>query len=404
MAASFSIGRIRQITTKNRAAFTISTSLTVRAVAAPQLEREAGVGQDAALTSSAPDAIRVVMLFPLLRPALFTLDAERAHDLTITLLAAAPRLPARDEPASVQTSVAGLAFPNPVGLAAGVDKDGRAIAGFFGLGFGSVEIGTLTPLPQTGNPKPRLFRLLEDRAVINRMGFNNGGIDAALPRAVAAKRRGVLGINVGANKDATDRIADYVHGVGVAAQVADYITVNISSPNTPGLRDLQHGSELTDLLAACDAARRAPIERPRLFLKVAPDLDATAIDAIVRAAATHHIDALIVSNTTVSRPSLRSARANEMGGLSGAPLAALARQRLADFHTATGGTMPLISVGGIDSADEAYARIRAGASLVQLYTALVYHGPGLARRIVRGLAANLKRDGFETIADAVGTG
>ncbi len=344
------------------------------------------------------------MLFSLLRPALFTLEAERAHDLTIKLLAAAPRLPRGRAPASLRTLIAGLDFPNPVGLAAGVDKDGRAIDGFFGLGFGSVEIGTLTPLPQTGNPQPRLFRLIEDQAVINRMGFNNGGIDAALPRALEAKRRGILGINVGANKDAVDRIADYAHGVAAAAQVADYITVNISSPNTPGLRDLQHGSELTDLLAACDTARRAPITRPRLFLKVAPDLDAAAIDAIARAAHAHHIDALIVSNTTVSRPPLRSPHAEESGGLSGAPLAALARQRLADFRSATGGTMPLISVGGIDSADEAYARILRGASLVQLYTALVYHGPGLARRIVRGLAANLRRDGFDTVAQAVGTG
>ena len=344
------------------------------------------------------------MLFPLFRPALFALEAERAHELTIDLLARAPTILRGTGPPSVRTTVAGLAFPNPVGLAAGVDKDGRAIDGFFGLGFGSVEIGTLTPLAQPGNPKPRLFRLVEDRAVINRMGFNNGGIAAALPRAIAAKRRGILGINVGANKDTADRIADYTRGVAAAADVADYITINISSPNTPGLRDLQHGSELTDLLAAADDARRTPLSPPRLFLKVAPDLEPAAIDAIARAAHAHHIDALIVSNTTVSRPPLASPHAVESGGLSGAPLAALARQRLSDFRTATGGTMPLISVGGIDGADEAYARIRAGASLVQLYTALVYHGPGLARRIVRGLAANLRRDGFATVAEAVGTG
>ncbi|MEG3178307.1 quinone-dependent dihydroorotate dehydrogenase [Sphingomonas sp. RB3P16] len=346
------------------------------------------------------------MLFPLLRPALFALDAEHAHDLTLTLLATASRAPLRlgTPPASLRSTVAGLAFPNPVGLAAGVDKNGRAIDGFFALGFGSVEIGTLTPLPQPGNPQPRLFRLVEDQAVINRMGFNNGGIAAALPRAVAAKRAGLLGINVGANKDAPDRVADYAHGVAAAAQVADYITINISSPNTPGLRDLQHGNELLDLLAAADEARRAPIKRPPLFLKVAPDLDPSAIDFIARAAAAHQIDALIVSNTTISRPPLASRHAGESGGLSGAPLASLARQRLADFRQATGGTLPLVSVGGIDSADEAYARIRAGASLVQLYTALVFQGPGLARRIVRGLAANLARDGFASIAEAVGTG
>ncbi len=347
------------------------------------------------------------MLFAPLRSALFALDAERAHDLTLDLLAAgggALSLARGKDAPSLGTTVAGLAFANPVGLAAGVDKNGRAIDGFFALGFGSVEIGTLTPLSQAGNAKPRLFRLVEDRAVINRMGFNNGGIAAALPRALKAKRRGILGINVGANKDATDRIADYAHGVAAAADIADYITVNISSPNTPGLRDLQHGSDLTDLLAACDDARRAPIVRPKLFLKVAPDLDASAIDAIARAAAAHNVDALIVSNTTLSRPALKSPHAAEAGGLSGAPLAMLARQRLLDFRAATGGAIPLISVGGIDSADEAYARIRAGASLVQLYTALVYQGPGLARRIVRGLANRLARDGFTSIADAVGTG
>lgn len=340
------------------------------------------------------------MLFPLLRPALFALDAEQAHGLTIKLLARFPG----SAPKSAQilrTTVAGLDFANPLGLAAGVDKNGEAIDGFFGLGFGSVEIGTLTPLPQAGNPRPRLFRLVEDEAVINRMGFNNGGIHAALPRAKAAKRRGVLGINVGANKDAPDRIADYAHGVAAAAPIADYITVNISSPNTPGLRDLQHGRELTDLLAAADDARRIG-KTPRLFLKVAPDLDASAIDAIARAAIEHHVDALIVSNTTISRPDLRSANAVETGGLSGAPLAPLARQRLRDFRKATGGAMPLISAGGIDSADEAYARIRAGASLVQLYSALVYRGPGLARRITHGLATALERDGFTNVAAAVG--
>ena len=340
------------------------------------------------------------MLFPLLRPALFALDAEQAHGLTIKLLARFPGSAPKSAPI-LRTTVAGLDFANPLGLAAGVDKNGEAIDGFFGLGFGSVEIGTLTPLPQAGNPRPRLFRLVEDEAVINRMGFNNGGIHAALPRAKAAKRRGVLGINVGANKDAPDRIADYAHGVAAAAPIADYVTVNISSPNTPGLRDLQHGRELTDLLAAADDARRIG-RTPRLFLKVAPDLDASAIDAIARAANDHHVDALIVSNTTISRPDLRSANAVETGGLSGAPLAPLARQRLRDFRKATGGAMPLISAGGIDSADEAYARIRAGASLVQLYSALVYRGPGLARRITHGLATALERDGFTNVAAAVG--
>lgn len=351
---------------------------------------------------------RPSMLFPLLRPALFRFDAERAHGFTVALLERWGRigtpLAASMGAPCLRTTVAGLEFPNPVGLAAGADKDGRAIDGFFALGLGAVEIGTLTPLPQQGNPRPRLFRLEEDRAVINRMGFNNGGLDSALPRAAAAKRRGVLGINVGANKDTTDRIADYRTAVTKAAQVADYVTINISSPNTPGLRGLQHGAALAELLAAADEARRLPIQRPPLFLKVAPDLEPAAIDEIARAAIEHNIDGLIVSNTTVSRPALRSPLAGEAGGLSGAPLTTLARQRLADFRAATGGALPLISAGGIGDAEEAYARIRAGASLIQLYSAMVFEGPGLPRRITRGLARLLKRDGFDHVADAVGAG
>jgi dihydroorotate dehydrogenase len=334
-------------------------------------------------------------------PLIFTLDAERAHRLTIRALAAwGGRGGKVEDNPRLSTCVAGIDFANPVGLAAGVDKDAEAIAGFFGLGFGSVEVGTLTPLPQPGNPKPRLFRLVEDRAVINRMGFNNGGIDAALERIAATRHAGVLGINVGANKDAVDRIADYVTGIHRAARCADYITINISSPNTPGLRDLQHGAALRELLAAADEARGLV----PLFLKVAPDLEGAAIDDIATAAIDHRVAALIVSNTTIGRPPLQSRHARETGGLSGAPLAPLARQRLADFRAATGGSLPLVSVGAIGSAEEAYARIRAGASLVQLYSALVYEGPGLARTIARGLAELLERDGFARIADAVGTG
>jgi len=343
-------------------------------------------------------------MFRSLRPALFALDTEQAHALTITGLAGWSSIgtPFGAGPAdrTLRTAIAGLDFPNPVGLAAGADKDGKAIDGFFALGFGSVEIGTLTPLPQPGNPRPRLFRLVEDDAVINRMGFNNGGLDAALPRASAARRRGPLGINVGANKDSSDRIADYRLGVAKAAPVADYVTINISSPNTPGLRDLQQGAALAELLAAATDARGAT----PLFLKVAPDLDSSAIDGIARAAIDNGIDALIVSNTTVSRPALRSPHAGEAGGLSGRPLAPLARQRLTDFVHATGGRVPLISVGGIDGAAEAYARICLGASLVQLYSAMVFHGPGLAARIVRGLGELLRRDGFQNVADAVGSG
>ena len=337
----------------------------------------------------------------LVRPLLFAIDAETAHGLTIDMLATwgAIGAPLATRAASLPVTIAGLTFPNPLGLAAGADKDGRAIAGFFGLGFGAVEIGTLTPLPQDGNPKPRLFRLVPDRAVINRMGFNNGGLAAALPRARTAKRTGMLGINVGANKDATDRIADYEAGVAAAAPIADYVTINISSPNTPGLRDLQHGPALTDLLARASAARGTT----PLFLKVAPDQEPAQIDEIARAAIQAGIDALIVGNTTVSRPPLSSPKAGESGGLSGAPLAPLAAQRLRDFRTATGGALPLVAVGGIDSGAEAYARIRAGASLVQIYTGLVYGGPALPARIVRDMDMLMRRDGFARIADAIGS-
>ncbi|MDP1028488.1 quinone-dependent dihydroorotate dehydrogenase [Sphingomonas sp. KR1UV-12] len=336
-------------------------------------------------------------------PALFALDAENAHALTVRALslwgrAGAPLArPLAPDP-RLATRVAGLDFANPVGLAAGVDKNGEAIAGFFGLGFGAVEIGTLTPRPQPGNPRPRLFRLREDRAVVNRYGFNNEGLAAGLAR-VPAKRAGVLGVNVGANKDSTDRIADYATSVAAAAKLGDYVTINISSPNTPGLRDLQGGQALADLLAACAAARGTT----PLFLKVAPDLEPANIDEIARAAIEHGVAAIIIGNTTVTRPNLSSARAAETGGLSGAPLAPLARQRLGDFRRATGGALPLVAAGGIGSGAEAYARIRAGASLVQLYTALVYEGPGLPARINRDLAALLARDGFARVEEAVGT-
>ncbi|MDF2495092.1 quinone-dependent dihydroorotate dehydrogenase [Sphingomonas sp.] len=342
------------------------------------------------------------MTFPM-RPALFALDAERAHRLTIRALSLWGRMGAPggrsvSDPI-LATTLASLNFANPLGLAAGVDKDGEAVTGLHALGFGAVEVGTLTPVPQPGNPKPRLFRLVEDEAVINRMGFNNGGLSAALER-LPTRRHGVLGLNVGANKDTTDRVADYVAGVSAAARVADYVTINVSSPNTPGLRDLQHGSALRDLLAA---TRSAAGSRP-LFLKVAPDLDHAAIDDIAAAVIDHRLDALIIGNTTISRPPLASSNAGENGGLSGAPLAVLARQKLTEFRTATGGAIPLIAVGGIGNGVEAYARIRAGASLVQLYSAMVFAGPGLPVRILTDLAALLRRDGYGSITEAVGGG
>ena len=339
-------------------------------------------------------------LYPLLRPLIFRLDAERAHGLSIAALERAPvRRPGKFD-ARLATRVAGLDFPTPVGLAAGYDKDARVPDAMLGLGFGFVEVGTLTPLAQAGNPQPRLFRLADDRAVINRMGFNNGGQAAAFARLAARERNGIVGVNVGANKDSLDRVADYARGVAAMAPVTDYLAINISSPNTPGLRALQEAAALDALLAAVIEARGE--SGPPVFLKVAPDLDRADIDAIARVVVDRKVDALIVANTTISRPPLSSLAAGETGGLSGEPLRPLALQRLRDFRHATGGAVPLIAAGGIASAADAYARIRAGASLVQLYSALVYEGPGLAKRIARGLVPLLERDGFSSVAEAVG--
>ena len=340
-------------------------------------------------------------LYSLLRPLAFALDAETAHRATIAALSVAPALPLPRFDAALASTVAGLRFASPVGLAAGFDKDGEVPDAMLGLGFGFVEVGTVTPRPQAGNPRPRLFRLKEDEAVINRMGFNNRGQADALERLGKRARRGIVGINIGANKDAADRIADYAAGVRTMAPVADYLTVNISSPNTPGLRDLQAGGELSELLAAVREAR-VP-KGPPVFLKVAPDLEAGDHARIVRAAIDSGIDALIVANTTVSRPPLRSRFKEEGGGLSGRPLKALALEQLRLFRGEAGDALPLIAVGGIGHADDAWARIVAGASLVQLYSALVYQGPGLAKRIAAGLAARLKRGGFASIAEAVGS-
>ena len=342
------------------------------------------------------------MSYRLLRPFLFALDAERAHHLSLRLLRLLPSpAPPVADPVLTQT-VAGLCFPNPVGLAAGYDKDGLVAHKMHGLGFGFAELGTLTPLPQSGNPRPRLFRLVEDRAVINRMGFNNGGQAAGAERIAKRRRKdgAIVGVNIGANKDAVDRIADYVTGVACMAPLADYLTVNISSPNTPGLRALQDRAALDQLLGAVMAARGA--DRTPIFLKVAPDLEPADVEDIAAACLDHRVDALIVSNTTIARPPLRSRHALESGGLSGAPLHDLSLGRLRDFRRLLGARLPLIGVGGIATAEQAYARIRAGASLVQLYSALVYEGPLLPRRINAGLKALLARDGIATIGDAVG--
>jgi dihydroorotate dehydrogenase len=339
-------------------------------------------------------------LYPLIRPLMFALDAERAHRAAIDALNFAHRLPPRRFAKSLKTRVAGIDFPSPVGLAAGFDKDAEVAEAMLGLGFGFVEVGTVTPKPQPGNPKPRLFRLASDQAVINRLGFNNHGQDAAFERLRRGLRiHGVIGVNVGANKDSTDFIADYAAGVRRMAPVARYVAINISSPNTPGLRGLQDQGALEELLAAVRSVRG---NKP-VFLKVAPDLADGDHERIVRAAIDHGIDALIVGNTTVSRPPLRSRHAGEAGGLSGAPLKPLALDALRKFRSAGAGQIPLIGVGGIASADDAWERIRAGANLVQLYTAMIYYGPGVAMRIAKGLAHRLERGGFASIAEAVGS-
>ena len=344
-------------------------------------------------------------LYGLLRPFVFKLDAEQAHRATIAALKLRSGTGFTPEPdwstPTLETNVAGLRFPNPVGLAAGFDKDAEVFGPMLNLGFGFVEVGTVTPRPQAGNPKPRLFRLEEDRAVINRMGFNNEGQAAALERLTGRYGNGIVGVNIGANKDSADRIEDYASGVRAMAPAASYLTINISSPNTPGLRQLQDEGALSALLSAVREAR--PASGPPIFLKVAPDLGESESDQIVRIVADHGIDAIIVANTTMSRPPLRSRLAGEQGGLSGAPLKPLALAALRNFRAASGGSIPLIGVGGIASADDAWERIRAGASLVQLYSAMAYEGPGLVRRITRGLTERLKREGFANIAEAVGT-
>ena len=341
------------------------------------------------------------MSYALIRPLMFALDAETAHRATVGALRLMPPRATSFAP-SLRSEVAGLSFPSPIGLAAGFDKDAEVFGPALGLGFGFVEVGTLTPRPQAGNPRPRLFRLPQDQAVINRMGFNNRGQQSALRRLAKRDRgRGLVGVNIGANKDSADRIGDYVAGVRAMSEVADYLTVNISSPNTPGLRSLQDHGALNVLLGA--VAEAAFAGGPPVFLKVAPDLAAGDVERIVRAAIDNKIAALIVCNTTVSRPPLRSAHANEHGGLSGDPLRPLALDSLRRFRSASGGAIALVGCGGIASAEDAWERIRAGASLIQLYTAMVYQGPGIASRMAAGLARKLEQSDFASIAEAVGS-
>jgi dihydroorotate dehydrogenase len=330
------------------------------------------------------------------------LDPETAHRLAIEALKLAPLPPPPADDPVLATTVAGLRLSNPVGLAAGLDKNGEALRGLARLGFGFVECGSVTPRAQPGNPRPRLFRLTGDRAIINRMGFNNEGLEPFAGRLARRPAGAVVGANLGANKDTEDKAADYVAGLKRLRGLADYVTVNVSSPNTPGLRDLQGRAAMDDLLGRLAEARAG--DATPVFLKIAPDLSAAEIGLIVEAALDHGIDALIVSNTTLDRPeSLRSPHRGEAGGLSGAPLKPHARAALQAAAEASAGRLPLIAVGGIDSGVEAYDRLRAGASAVQVYSALIYEGPGLVGRIKRDLAARLRADGFSTAAEAVGT-
>ena len=331
------------------------------------------------------------------------MDPETAHRLAIRALQVTPLpAPGADDPI-LKTRIAGLEMSNPVGLAAGLDKNGEALEGLSRLGFGAVECGSVTPRAQPGNPKPRLFRLSEDRAIINRMGFNNEGLEPFAARLARRPKRTPIGANLGANKDTEDKAADYVAGLKRLAGLADYFTVNISSPNTPGLRALQGREALDDLLGRINEAR--PADGAPVFLKIAPDLIREEIGMIVEASLAHHIDALIVSNTTLERPAtLRSGFAGEAGGLSGAPLKPFAQKALEAAAEASAGRLPLIAVGGIESGADAWARIRAGASAVQVYSALIYEGPGLVGAIKRDLAARPRAEGFAGLSEAVGSG
>ena len=341
--------------------------------------------------------------------ALHRLDPERAHDLALRALRSGLYpLPGVSTGAGLAQTLAGLSLANPVGLAAGFDKNAVALPALMRAGFGFLEVGAATPLPQEGNPRPRLYRLPEDRAVINRFGFNNEGMEAIAPR-LAARPAGVpvgvpVGLNLGANRDSADRAGDFARVLVRCGPHADFATVNVSSPNTGGLRDLQAAAALAALLAGVIAARDALARPIPVFLKIAPDLERGAIEDIAGVALEARIDGIIATNTTLSRDGLRGAARAEAGGLSGAPLFERSTRVLAELSRATGGRLPLIGVGGVDGPETAYEKIRAGASAVQLYTALVWRGLGLVPRICAGLSGLLARDGFARITDAVGTG
>ncbi|MGU3495216.1 quinone-dependent dihydroorotate dehydrogenase [Xanthobacteraceae bacterium A53D] len=350
-------------------------------------------------------------LYPLVRPLLPLVTPEQAHSLVVTALQkglipldGGPDLPV------LATRVWGLSFPNPIGIAAGFDKHAEIIDPLLAMGFGFVEAGSVTPRPQPGNPKPRLFRLDEDGGVINRFGFNSHGLDpfvARLAQRRAAGRPGIVGANVGKNKETEDASVDYVAGVSATSPLADYIVCNVSSPNTAGLRLLQGRAEMSTLIGNAIRARNESVpdagRRPPLLVKIAPDLDDAGLEAIAEVALELGVDGIIMGNTTLSRPaSLKSRHKGETGGLSGKPLFALSTERLGALYRLVGGRIPIIGSGGVSSGADAYAKMRAGASLVQLYSALVFHGPALIPRIKADLAARLKADGFTNVSEAVG--
>lgn len=345
--------------------------------------------------------------YALARPALRFISPETAHGLAISALKSGLLPPRRgtDDPV-LNVSLWGRDFPNPVGLAAGFDKHAEVLDALFGLGFGFVEAGSVTPRPQPGNARPRLFRLDEDEGVINRFGFNSEGLEPFTERLARRKGRGIVGVNLGKNKETEDAAEDYERGIAATAAHADYLVCNLSSPNTPGLRALQAQSAMRALVERAITARNAalePAKRPPLLVKIAPDLDDAALEDVAAVLLGTGVDGVILGNTTISRPpTLRSSHRDEAGGLSGRPLFALSTERLRVFARMTAGRIPLIGCGGISSGADAYAKIRAGATLVQLYSALVFKGPGLVAEINRDLAARLKADGFRSVAEAVG--
>jgi dihydroorotate dehydrogenase len=345
------------------------------------------------------------LAFRLMRPFVFAIDPELAHRLAVRGVAAAGLVPHKvfaDPRLAVR--VLGLAFPNPVGLAAGFDKNATVIDATLAAGFGYSEVGTLTPRPQAGNPRPRVFRLPSDHAVINRMGFNNEGFDAAERRLKRRRPGGIVGVNIGANRDSADRVADYVGGIVRFAPLADYIAVNISSPNTPGLRDLQERSAVTGLVTAIVEARRGAAKPVPILLKLAPDLDDAALEAIATTAIDNGIEGLIVTNTTIARDGIGDSKvAAETGGLSGRPLFRRSTAILARLRKLAGRKLVLVGVGGIDSAETAWEKMAAGADLIQVYTGMVYEGLGLAAEIAGGLARRLDRERIGSIGEIVGS-